>query len=142
MQYIAIVYIGMQRYDEAGKLQRKALKIYQRSYGGDHQEIAMLLQQMGGSLLEQNKPGEALEKFDEALAMFMRTVGAYHVDVAGAYYNIARNKVKLWDFGAAVESLRESVRIYSRLGITEGNALKAAGMLKGQAQGGQVMGIE
>ena len=57
--------------------------------------------------------------YEEALVGFTRALGVDSNKNADVHYNIALAKYESGDVAGALESARESVRIYEKLGITD-----------------------
>ena len=74
--------------------------------------------------------------FGKALAIYDRALGVDSRESADVYYNIARTKQQSGDVAGAVESARESVRIYTKLGITD-EWSQAAADLSRKLEGGE-----
>ena len=68
--------------------------------------------------------------YGRALAIYYRVLGVDSKFSAGVYHNIAVEKLNSCDSAGALESARESVRIYAKLGITDSSSQKAADLLK------------
>ena len=120
---------------EALEMLQKALKIRRRALGEDHVDVATSLANIGRVYADQGKHVKALETFDKALATYDRALGVDSRDSAGVYYNIAIDKKRCGDAAGALESARESVRIYTKLGINSQTSQGAADFLK-ELEGG------
>jgi tetratricopeptide (TPR) repeat protein len=128
---IGIILNQQKKYDEALKLYRKALKITRHVYGEDHQKVATTLCNIGEALYCQDKHDEAVEVWEEALGVHTRAFGVDNKNNADVHYNIAVAKRETGDVARALESVRESVRIYDKLGITNTASTRARDMLMG-----------
>ena len=103
--------------DEALKMFSKTLKIKRRVLGENHQDVAGSLMNIGDIHCQRGKYDEALEMYEEALSVSTRALGIDNDLNAGLHYKIAKSKLGSFDAIGALESARESVRIYSKLGI-------------------------
>jgi tetratricopeptide (TPR) repeat protein len=83
-----------------------------------------------GALAEQGKFDEALQMFEEALEMLTRALGIDHDRCAATHFCIAQARAECGDMAGALESARERVRIYNKLGITNKDAAVAAVVLR------------
>jgi tetratricopeptide (TPR) repeat protein len=109
---------------------RKALKIRRRVLGENHQDVAESLENIGHVYHDQGKPDEALEMFEEALAVFTRALGVDNEKNAGVCYLLAEAKLLSGDEAGGIESARESVRIYAKLGVDNERSQAAATILR------------
>jgi tetratricopeptide (TPR) repeat protein len=130
LNYIGDVVYDQGQYDEALKLHQKALKVFRRVYGEDHKNVAQSLRKIGFVLLQQKKYDEAVEMFEEALEVYTRVLGIDNSENAAMHNRIAKAKAFSGDIAGGLESARESVRIYNKLGITSEQAASAAILLR------------
>jgi tetratricopeptide (TPR) repeat protein len=98
-------------------MHEKALKIRRRALGEDHVNVAKSLGSIGIIHSKQGKHAEALEMYGRTIATFDRALGVDSRESAGVYYCIAYDKQQSCDAAGALESARESVRIYTKLGV-------------------------
>ena len=77
------------RLGEAEPLYRRALAIFEASYGPDHPDVARGLNNLAAFLHATNRLGEAEPLFRRALAIFEASYGPAHPDVATALNNLA-----------------------------------------------------
>lgn len=119
-------------YDEALKMHKKALKIIRRVLGEDHEDLASTLRKIG--LIYNCRCGysKAIEMFDEALGVRTRALGPGTVDRLSASldFALAWCKHSSGDAEGALESARESVRIYNLLGIDDEYSQESARLLR------------
>jgi tetratricopeptide (TPR) repeat protein len=97
--------------------------------------VASSLENIGLVYADQGKHVEALEMYGKALATYDRALGVDNMDSARVYHNIAISKKRSGDDAGALESARESVRIYTKLGIDNSDSQDTADVLK-QLEGG------
>jgi len=90
--------------------------------------VAKSLSSIGGILYDQGKHDEAVQMYEEAIGVYTRALGVDNKIIADGQYNIALAKVKSGDVAGALESARECVRIYEKLGITDEYSQKAGDM--------------
>jgi len=76
-----------------------------------------------------SKHDEAVQMYEEALVGFTRALGVDNKQNAIMHYHIAVAKDKSGDVAGALESARECVRIYDKLGITDEYSQKAGDMV-------------
>jgi tetratricopeptide (TPR) repeat protein len=118
-------------YDEALKLYRKALKIRRHVYGEDHKELLVTLHSIAEALCRQGMNDEAVEVWEEALGVCTRALGVDNENIAHVHCSVAEAKRETGDVAGALESARECVRIYDKLGITNTFSQRARDMLMG-----------
>ena len=116
--------------DEALEMHEKALKIKRRALGEDHVHVAKSLEGLGCVYDDQGKFAEAMEMYGKALATYDRALGVDNMDSADVYHNIAITKKRSGDVAGALESAREPVRIYTKLGINSQTSQDAANLVK------------
>ena len=115
--YLAQVDHQRQDYEGAERLLQRALAIYEKLYGPDNLEVAVMLQNMGITATAKQEFGKAEKVYQRALAIREKVKGPEHVDVAFGLNNLA-NLYRIQ--GEYEKSLQHSQRA---LGILE----KAAG---------------
>jgi tetratricopeptide (TPR) repeat protein len=94
--------------------------------GEDHKQFGESLESMGGIYAEQGKYHEAVEMYEEALAVYTRALGIDNEKNAEVLCNMAKHKALSGDVSGALESARESVRIYTKLGIDNQDSQQAS----------------
>ena len=104
-------------YEGAERLLQRALAIYEKLYGPDNLEVAVMLQNMGITATAKKEFGKAEKVYQRALAIREKVKGPEHVDVAFGLNNLANLYRIQGEYG---KSLQHSQRA---LGILE----KAAG---------------
>jgi len=92
--------------------------------------VANSLQNIGSLHLEQGKHDEALEMYEEAIAINTRALGVDNEPCARVYYLMARAKHRSGDNAGAVQDAREAVRIYAKLGIDNQVSQNCAALLR------------
>jgi len=85
---------------------------------------------------KQGKHDEAVEKYEEALAVYTRALGIDNESNADVLCKIANAKLGSGDDVGSVESAREAVRIYAKLGIDNQTSQAAATILLWRGGGG------
>jgi tetratricopeptide (TPR) repeat protein len=99
------------RLSEAEPLYRRALAIDESSYGPDHPNVAIRLNNLAGLLQDTNRLSEAEPLFRRALAIAEKSYGPDHPEVATDLNNLA-------GLLRATNRLREAEPLYQRaLGI-------------------------
>ena len=93
--------------------------------------MATILSSIGVALCGQGKHDEAVEVYEEALGVYTRALGVDNERNADVHWNIALAKREAGDVAGALESARECVRIYDKLGITDTISQRAGDMLMG-----------
>ena len=78
----------------------------------------MSLENIGTVYNEQGKHDEAVEKYEEALAVYTRALGVDNHANPNVYFGMVKAKLLSGDKAGAVESARECVRIFDKLDIT------------------------
>jgi len=68
---------------------------------------------------DQGKHEKALEKYEEALGVLIGAVGLDHHELARLRCHMSLCQQNLGDTEGAIESMRESHRIFSKLGMTK-----------------------
>jgi tetratricopeptide (TPR) repeat protein len=128
LESIGMILNEQGEYDEALKLYRKALKIRRHVEEG-HQVVAASLCNIGLALGDQGKHDESVEMYEEALGVYTRALGVDHERIAHVHGSIAVAKRETGDVAGALESARECVRIYDKLGMTNTISQLAGDML-------------
>lgn len=85
----AEIVIALDRFDEAEKLQRQALAIFEKAYGAKHINTAAALHNLGAILLKQEKPKEAEKYLRRALAAKEQVLKPGHLSIAHTLDNLA-----------------------------------------------------
>jgi serine/threonine-protein kinase len=117
------------QHDEAFEMHKKALKIQRRALGKNHKDVAYSLFKVGDILSAQGKYDEAVEMFDKALAIYTRALGIDNRENAGVHSCIALAKHRSGDRAGALESARESVRIFNKHGVNDAESQAALDQL-------------
>jgi len=76
-------------FEEAEKLHRQALEIYEKAYGKDHPEVAACLNNLAISQMAQGKNDSAENLLLRALEIKVRTFGPDNLEVATTLNNLA-----------------------------------------------------
>jgi tetratricopeptide (TPR) repeat protein len=131
---LAAIKIKQGKFDEAVLLETKSLKIFRRTLGANHHYVASSLNNLGIIKKCQGHVVEATVLFEQAVSMHTTcsTVGAENSDLAGSLYNLARLQVMgpdPVDVENAFASIKEAHRIYTRLGLSHGNAKAVVDMM-------------
>ena len=116
LQDIGKILARQGEYDEALKLFRRALKVYRRTLGDAHKEVGKPLMNIGTTHHFQGKYDEAVRMFEEALDVYTRALGIDNERNAHVHDSISRARYESGDLSGALESARECVRIYDKLG--------------------------
>jgi tetratricopeptide (TPR) repeat protein len=127
---IATVLSRQGQFDEALKMFKKALKIKRKVLGEDHVDVAMGLDAMGNLLGRQGRYDEALEMYEKALAIYTRALGIDSRNSAVVHFNMAMAKEASGDPSSALESARESERIFKMHGANDQYSQKVAGLVR------------
>ncbi len=77
---------GLQQYDEALALARRAVEIRERVLGGEHMLVANALNNLGAVLMQKDKDGEAARTLERALAIIEKN-GAAGTELAADINN-------------------------------------------------------
>ena len=85
----AEIVIALNRFDEAEKLQRQALAIFEKAYGTKHLHTAAALHNLGAILLKQEKPKEAEKYLRRALAAKVQVLKPDHLSIAHTLDNLS-----------------------------------------------------
>jgi tetratricopeptide (TPR) repeat protein len=91
--------------------------------------VAATLCSIGDALYDQGKHDEAVEVHEEALGAYTRALGVDNERNAAVHLSIAIAKRENGDVAGALESARECVRIYDKLGTTNTLSQYAGDML-------------
>ena len=84
------VYLGrIAEFDKAETLYRRALSIWDASFGPDHPDVAESLNNLAGLLSDTNRNSEAELMFRRALSIWEASFGPDHPDVAASLNNLA-----------------------------------------------------
>ena len=126
---VASILSNQGQLNEALEMYEKALKIQRRALGEDHVSVAQSLEHIGLVYSDQGKHAEALEMYDKALATYDHALSSDSRKSAHAHCRIACSKNISGDLTGALASARESVRIYTKLGITDSPSQKAANIV-------------
>jgi tetratricopeptide (TPR) repeat protein len=78
------------RLEEAEPMMRRALAIGEKSYGPEHPDVAIRLNNLAALLKETNRLAEAEPLMERALAIDEKSYGPEHPDVAGDLNNLAQ----------------------------------------------------
>eukprot|EP00554_Chaetoceros_debilis_P010032 CAMPEP_0194107528 /NCGR_PEP_ID=MMETSP0150-20130528/7394_1 /TAXON_ID=122233 /ORGANISM="Chaetoceros debilis, Strain MM31A-1" /LENGTH=73 /DNA_ID=CAMNT_0038795967 /DNA_START=15 /DNA_END=236 /DNA_ORIENTATION=- len=71
------------------------MPIYKDEYGSDSVDMALLLNNIAGTLNNQGKYNDAMEKLNRSLAIYEKVFGMNHSDTIGLLNNIERLKRKM-----------------------------------------------
>jgi len=118
------------QHDDATKLYKKALRIKRSCTGEDDEKVANTLFSLGSNLFGQKRYKEALQMYEESLRTFTRARGVDNKHNASVCCNIAATQASAGDVAGALESARESVRIYEVHGRKDEESKKAANLVK------------
>jgi tetratricopeptide (TPR) repeat protein len=133
---IAMIHNQQGQLDEALKMHENALKIQRRVLGEGHQDVALSLENIGVIYYRQGKNNDALKMYEEALAVYTRALGVDNYQNADVHDSIARSKKDSGDVSGAIDSARESVQIFAKLGISDDRSQQASDFLR-RLEGGK-----
>jgi tetratricopeptide (TPR) repeat protein len=77
------------KYDEAESLYHQALAVFERTYGPEHYEVAVTLNNLAALAQAQGNPGKAEHLYGRALRIKEKVLGPAHPDVATTLNNLA-----------------------------------------------------
>ncbi len=86
---IGDVYQLLGEYEKAEAMYRRTLVLERKLLGSEHRVVAQLLNNLGVTLMSQDKSAEAEGLYREALAMLRRLRGANLIEVAETLHNLA-----------------------------------------------------
>ena len=89
MAALAALLDGQGKVDEAERLYRQALAVFERAYGPEHYEVAVNLNNLAALAHAQGRSEEAEQLYRRALAIKEKVLGAEHPDVAMTLNNLA-----------------------------------------------------
>lgn len=90
MDVIGMVYSSLGRYEEAEPLLRQALELRQKSFSGNHEDLAVSLDHLGLLQISRGQLDEAEGYLDEALTMRRELLGSNHEAVADSLHRLGR----------------------------------------------------
>jgi tetratricopeptide (TPR) repeat protein len=111
MNQLGILLRTKARYTEAEPLLRRALAIFEKSYGPDHPEVALRLNDLAGLLQATNRLGEAEPLLRRALAILEKSYSPDHPDVAPTLNYLAEILLRTNRLGEAEPLLRRALAI-------------------------------
>ena len=89
MAALAALLDGQGKYDEAEKLYRRALAVFERTYGPEHYEVAVNLNNLAALCHATGRTEEAERLYRRALSVKEKLLGTKHIDVALTLNNLA-----------------------------------------------------
>ena len=117
---IGEVYAEFGQFKEAEEQHREALRLLREVHRGAHEDVAALLQQIGGFLRRQGRYEEALELTEASLDMRRSLFGEPHADVASSLASIGRLKQADYSrFGNPDKPRYDAVRESMQRALTE-----------------------
>mmetsp|Transcript_16824 Transcript_16824/g.33167 ORF Transcript_16824/g.33167 Transcript_16824/m.33167 type:complete len:142 (+) Transcript_16824:530-955(+) len=123
-------------YRDQGKLEQslemfeKAVRIYRKTLGPETAEVARALINMGHTLQQQTKHQEAMAKYHQGLAIFRSALGGEHDLVAGTLHSMAVCSLRMGDKAGALEFVREAHSMFTKMGLSHGQAQQVATILE------------
>jgi tetratricopeptide (TPR) repeat protein len=102
---------GLERYDESEPIYRRALAVFERSYGPEHYEVAATLHNLAAVLAVRGRRQEAEEHYRRALAIKENLLGAGSPDVALTRNNLGKLLTDVGRPGEAVTLLEAAVAV-------------------------------
>ncbi len=73
---------GLGRLDEAERINRRALRVFRKTHGEEHYDIAVALNNLASVCQARGEIARAARYYRRALAMKEKLLGPKHVDVA------------------------------------------------------------
>jgi len=104
------------RLDEAEVLLRRALASYERSYGGNHMNVASVLSDLADLLLQKRDYASAESLYRRALTIWERNLGANHPHIASVRRSLALILKDRGDLDGAMVLHKEEERLCRELG--------------------------
>jgi tetratricopeptide (TPR) repeat protein len=102
---------------QSARLARRALAIYRKRYGEDHEEIAWALQNLASILGATGKLDEAEEAVRQAIEIRIRLHGELHPYLASDYSALGIALIRQDKLDAAEASLRKALELGDKMGI-------------------------
>lgn len=102
---------------EALKMYERALKIQRKSLPENHPDFAVSLHGKAVLFAKQDKPKEALKLYEECVKVFSEAYGPECEKMASLCFSMSRMRMQMWEFEAGLKLVRESVRMYKKLGM-------------------------
>jgi serine/threonine protein kinase/tetratricopeptide (TPR) repeat protein len=112
-------YLQTDKVEQAEVILREAVRMHHEIYKGNHMGEAVAIDRLARVLSLQGKTDEALKLSEEALAMFVTTVGPDHPMTATARSNLGMLFMDAARAAEGVEQFRLADAIYAKLGERE-----------------------
>ena len=112
MMDLANVFILQCRYPEAEKILREAEPIAQKVFEQKDPHVAVILHNIGGVLLDEDRIKEAVDCFQTSLDMLLARYGSESVEVASNLVCMGNILVLRGDYVWAQEPFQEALRLY------------------------------
>ena len=108
---LAAILEGLGRHEEAEQLYKRALRVFRKTYGPEHYDIAIALNNLGAVYQARGEMVSAHWHYQRALAMKERLLGPEHVDVAITLNNLAGLSKTRGDWKAALRYYQRALAI-------------------------------
>jgi len=94
---------------------RRALSIFERTYGAEHYEIAVNLNNLGAAAAARGRTGEAEQSYQRALQVKEKLLGPEHPDVAITLNNLATLRISQQRFTEAGTMYERALAIFKQV---------------------------
>lgn len=128
---LAHVFFDQNLLEEALEMFKKAMKIYVSTLGKDCWDAGCICENMGLIKARQGKHAEALPLYQKAIGIYNRVHGVDKATeyAAGMNFSAAFSLFRMGDRDGTLRHLRESMRIYTLLGISDVISYRTARIL-------------
>lgn len=100
----------------------KALKIFEKAYGTDHNDIVRALDSIGRIQRDWGARRKAISTFERARSLSTKLLGEFHAHVGTANANLALTYIEENDFDLALDYASAACRVYEHAYGGDGNA--------------------
>ena len=125
-----LLYLG--KYDEAESIGLRAMEVYEKAYGPDHNFVACAIDVLVRTLTTQQRFAEAEPLAQRSLRILEKAVRPGHPDIATSLRNLADIYVTQGKYDAAEQALRRALEIrteeFGRSSLAVGDILNRLGV--------------
>ena len=113
--HLGNVYNSLGKYNEAKEYHEKALIIYKKIFGEEHDNVAKIYNNLGNDYMLLGQYNEAKEYHEKALIIYKKIFGEEHANVATSYNNLGSDCQKLGLYNEAKEYNEKALIIYKKI---------------------------
>lgn len=109
---LGLLYIELEKLDDARQVLTRALEIRKDIFGEEHQRTAETILNLGGLMLVSEDYKAARDYFEQALKLYQMVLLPDHLDIGRAYLNLAGVYKRLGEIQLAKQHYVKAVEIY------------------------------